>query len=167
MLVSLPTIIDPVLLAEKGSRLSGRLPLKGMPRLAGLCLDATGVVLVELTFERGEGCSERQMHGTLSAAVRVGCQRCLEPMTLELKAEPRLALRRPGEPQDPAEAEVLVVDKPLALSELVEDELLLVMPMVPLHASNACAARNTGVTTGTGRRAASEPFAKLKRLKRK
>ena len=48
----------------------------------------------------------------------------------------------PGEPSTIAadEADTLVVTKPLPLSEIVEDELLLAMPMIPGHASGECPA---------------------------
>jgi len=39
---------------------------------------------------------------------------------------------------EPEGCETLVVDAPLSLAELVEDELLLAMPMSPGHAEGQC-----------------------------
>jgi len=139
----LPATIDPIQLAERGSQLSGNLPVRQMPRLKQVCFDDSGGVFVDLCFERGEGESVFLMHGRLQANVRVVCQRCLEPMPLTLEVSPWLMLARP-DARDSAladAADVLVVDKPLLLSALVEDELLLAWPMVPTHELNQCPAK--------------------------
>ena len=174
-MLGLPATIDPVQLADRGAHLAGRLPLKAMSRLVRACLDDTGDVFVDLHFERSEDGSVRRMHGCLRAALRVTCQRCLEAMTLDVAAAPQLLLVRPGQQDSLLEQEpdTLVVDKPLSLAEIVEDEMLLAMPMIPMHAPAQCPAVGHGlVRGGTGEipEAAahdkSGPFAVLGRLKR-
>ena len=89
------------------------------------------------------------------------CQRCLEPMTLSLVARPQWLFVRAGEGRETPpdeEAEVIEVDRPLMLSELVEDELLLAMPMIPMHRLEECPARKYSAT-GKER---ENPFAGLK-----
>ncbi len=138
----LPASIDPIQLAERGSHLSGSLSVKHMPRLKQACFDDSGEVFVDLQFERGEGENVFLMRGHLAAQLRVVCQRCLESMPLKLEAAPCLLLVRPGAQQAfDNEADILVVDKPLSLSSLVEDELLLAWPMVPTHELNQCPAK--------------------------
>jgi len=170
----LPATIDPILLAERGARLTGTLPLKGMARLAQTALEGSGDVFVDLVFERGEGENVLLMHGRLQVRLRVTCQRCLEAMDLELEAAPWLILLRPDArhvPREENEPDTLVVDKPLALSALVEDELLLALPMVPMHEPSRCAAR--GHVTESGRvgkakpeeRGKPNPFSVLHKLK--
>jgi uncharacterized protein len=167
----LPATIDPVALAEKGARLTGRLSFKALPRLAEACRGQSGDVDVDLEFTRGEGGDVRLLLGTIRARVRLTCQRCLEEMDYELRSEPRLVLLRPGQAEEglPPEVDSLTADRPIALSALVEDELLLVMPMIPLHDLEHCPAR-AFVATGKTRDAATEskpnPFASLQRLKR-
>jgi len=139
----LPAHIDPIQLAEKGAHLAGALALKGMPRLLQACLDDVGEIQVDLQFGRDEGGDVLELRGNIRAKVPVVCQRCLEPMTLELRTDTRLLLLRPGERVDALaqEAEALTTDRPVSLSELVEDELLLVMPMVPMHPLAVCPAK--------------------------
>ena len=138
----LPASIDPIQLAERRSHLSGSLSVKHMPRLKQACFDDSGEVLVDLRFERGEGENVFLMRGHLEARLRVVCQRCLEPMPLKLETAPCLLLVRPGAQQAlDNEADILAVDKSLSLSSLVEDELLLVWPMVPTHELNQCPAK--------------------------
>jgi uncharacterized protein len=169
----LPATIDPIQLAERGARLTGTLPLKGMLRLTQNCLDDSGEVFIDLAFERGEGEKVLLMHGTLHATLRVKCQRCLEAMDLALDASPWFVLARSEKRQDMLgeEPDVLVADKPLSLSGLVEDELLLALPMVPMHELDQCPARAyVAARTDSGSKQIEEegksPFSVLSRLKK-
>jgi len=160
----LPAMIDPIQLAERGVHLAGTLPLARMVRLAGSCVDGAGQVEVSLQFERSEGVRLCEAHGTIETALRVTCQRCLEPMTLSLTVRPRWLFVQAGEGREPPieeAAELIEVSQPLALSELVEDELLLAMPMIPMHKLEDCPARHYSAA-GQERR---NPFGALKRHK--
>ena len=169
----LPVTIDPIQLAERGARLTGTLPVKIMSRLAATCLDGTEDVLVDLIFERGEGEDVLIMHGKLRANLRVKCQRCLEAMTLDLEAKPWFILIRPGARRDNIEAEpdTLIVDKPLSLVTIAEDELLLALPMVPMHELSQCpagryiAAEVDNMQSGKTSKKSQNPFAILSKLK--
>jgi len=164
MFDGLPAVIDPLQLADEGAWLRGALGLTDMPRLLGVCADNQGSVVVDLHFER-DAQGLRRMHGSLQATLRMVCQHCLQPFTHTLCADTRLILLTPGEPGAVTadEADTLVVTKPLPLSEIVEDELLLAMPMIPRHAPGECQANMSGPTDkGRDRR----PFATLNKLKR-
>src|SRR4051812_37160564 len=125
MLGGLPQTIDPVLLAEKGARLTGRLTLRGMARLCALLLDDSGEVEVDITFERAEASGVRRMHGHLVVpAVNATCQRCLEPMRLTVEADVDAIVLREGESHgsDSLEDNALTFGlTPVVLAELVED----------------------------------------------
>lgn len=166
----LPVTIDPIQLAERGAQLSGTLPLKSMPRLAQGSLEGSGDVSVELDFEREEGEQVFVMHGRLRVRLRVTCQRCLEAMDLELEAAPWLILTKSGARLDQREGDtdILVADKPLSLSGLVEDELLLALPMVPMHAPDRCPVkvRAAGIAPEPAARSGKNPFSVLGRLKK-
>jgi uncharacterized protein len=94
-------------------------------------------------------------------------------MELNLEAAPWLFLTKPGarlEPQE-GDADILMADKPLSLSGLVEDELLLALPMVPMHAPDQCTAkvRAANVVRAAPERAErgrKNPFAVLDQLKK-
>lgn len=151
MLGSLPVTVDPVLLADKNSRLVGRVAIRGMTRLRAPLQDDSGQVEVDLSFELAEHSNLRRMRGRLAVTVNATCQRCLEPMSVKLEAEPDVVLLREGELEGslPLEADTLMLGQtPIALAELIEDELLLAMPMVPMHPLEECPARR--YTTGGG-----------------
>lgn len=159
---SLPATIDPYLLAEKGARLRGALPVRQLRRLAELCLDDRGEVGIDLQFEPSGAHGPCLMRGALTATLRVSCQRCLQAMDIHLAIEPRLVLQRADAPTD--EGETLVVDKALVLSKLVEDELLLAMPMIPRHNLAQCPARSLVSSSAPRegeRRAKANPFSAL------
>ena len=134
----LPETIDPIPLAEQGVRLTGELPLRDMPRLASA---NEGMATVDLKFARAPH-GLRFLRARIEARLRLVCQRCLQPMEVEVWAEPVLALFRPDEPQAgvPEEAEPLAVGADWCLASWVEDELLLAMPMMPKHAAGECIA---------------------------
>ena len=165
MLGGWSSTIDPIQLADKGARLCGELPLKGMARLVEMSADADGTVCVDLEFGRGSGDGLRVMRGAITACIYLTCQRCMQPMRVELKSEPRLVLLRAGEREDLLEAgEAMLVEHPLTLGALVEHELLLEMPMVPLHPVDRCPAADRSTQQAEAKR--SSPFSVLERLKR-
>lgn len=90
------------------------------------------------------------VHGTLEADLTVPCARCLNPFALPIQADlsvmyvPRgrlkaeLANGDADHPIDEAEADTLPYDgETVVLDDLVRDELLLEIPMIPL-CSEAC-----------------------------
>ncbi len=167
MLGSWSATIDPIQLADQGARLTGELSVKGMSRLVEMCLDDAGSVRVDLRFERGPSDGLRVMHGAIVAHVHTTCQRCMGRLSVELQSRPRLFLLRPGEREDLLETgDAVVIEHPLALSELVEDELLLEMPMIPMHAEEHCPGARSGREVGPENSTRPNPFSVLKKLKR-
>ncbi|MFZ9494704.1 MAG: YceD family protein [Burkholderiaceae bacterium] len=84
------------------------------------------------------GAPELWLHLAVKALVGRTCQRCLHPVALQVQAE-RDFLFAPSEERAAAwdaerdDADVLVLTSTLNLVELVEDELLLALPLVPRH----------------------------------
>ncbi len=140
MSARLPETIDPIQLAEQGASLAGELPLRDLARLASVCVSSEGKVAASLKFAQVPR-GLRFLRARIEVRLRLECQRCLQPMEVEVWSEPVLALFRPGEPQVgvPEEAEPLVVGSDWSLASLLEDELLLAMPMMPKHESGHCA----------------------------
>jgi len=143
MSARLPEQIDPIRLADEGAPLRGDLSAGGLRRLRELCRPGAqpAPVVVDLEFERTSH-GVRLMHGTIRTTVETICQRCLQPVAIAVTARPFVVLQRAGEEtvHAPDEAETLVVEGPLLLNELAEDELLLAMPMIPMHEEGSCTA---------------------------
>ena len=144
MLGGWSSIIDPIQLAEKGARLSGELPVKGLSRLVEMCCNDEGSVRIDLQFEHDPVDDLRTLRGTIDARINVTCQRCMESMVLSLSAYPHLLLLRAGDRDELMEGgNALAVERPITLGSLIEDELLLSMPMVPMHPSENCRAQES------------------------
>ena len=110
--------------------------------------------------------------GRIRAPLQMICQRCLESVTLEVQAEPRLIWVKSDEDMEALSPEydpLLSADGRVALAGLVEDELLLALPLVPGHADGTCretrkaAARSAPLPVEDDRK---NPFAELAKLKR-
>lgn len=140
MSARIPRYIDPIRLARDGAIIEGTVPLADMGRLQDMVEDTGGTAEVRLEFGRddlGKPCVE----GRVGATLTVVCQRCLESMSLRVDTETRLALLEPGEPGDrlaPGFEPYVVEHPPVALSAMVEDELILALPAAPLHDEAVC-----------------------------
>ena len=135
----LKTPADPVdvgLLSAQGSRFTCHYPVAGLTRFAaGLASDEGQV---EARFGFHEVQEFPALEGVVATQVQVICQRCLEAFALPLEAELNLAFVGSEEDESklPAHIEAVVIDDArLSLRELVEDELLLAFPLVPMHSA--------------------------------
>ncbi len=137
----LPVQIDPIRLADEGIRLQGELSGSELPRWRAFSVPGSEAepVVVDLQFERAAQ-GARRMQGTIHGRVEMLCQRCLRPMSVAISAKPFLGLVPADAAEEADEAETLRVTAPIKLAELVEDELLLAMPMIPVHAEADCIA---------------------------
>lgn len=140
-----PQRLDVQEFARVAGVLEGRMPLGALERLAAAAhpeVPPEGEVvwrvegrLVERRAQAPEIWMELQAH----AEIALECQRCLGPVTVPL--EVRRSFRFVGDEalaaeQDlEAEEEVLALTRALDLPELLEDELLLALPLVPRHES--------------------------------
>lgn len=169
MSTGLPAQIDPIRLAEKQGHLEGEIPVARLHRLIG-GLETDKNARFSLDFE-AESEGRVLMKGEISAEVPVVCQRCLEQMAWPLHTEVEIEFVTPETPLSEEEAQdVILVDKPLQLQGLIEDELLLALPMVPMHEPSCSASRYLGQKPGMPEQTSDEqeensPFAVLAKLK--
>ncbi len=165
----LPAVIDPIRLADDGSVLEGEIALEEMSRLRELCRNSEGRVQVSLRFEQAAQ-GTRIMRGVITARLELTCQRCLKAVTQEIEIAPSLILLRAGESQAtlPEEADFLEIAAPVLLSALVEDELVLALPIAPRHPEGECVPALSG-TPGPAieTKEPVRPFSALADLKRK
>jgi uncharacterized protein len=136
----LPKEIEPLRLAQNGLKLSGELSVKELPRLCESLTDNKGNISVDLAFEQDE-IGTPYMAGKLTADVSMMCERCLSPMTVNLSVDCLLAvvisernIAALAEQYDPW---LLESNAPVSLNAVIEDELILALPLVPRH-EEAC-----------------------------
>jgi len=137
----LPLTVNPVKLAEQGTELVGSIPLSKLPRVSELLVSSEGDVNAELVFGRDEQ-RLRILSGKLSCDVSMACQRCLEPVTKSIHSEFVLGLVLTDEQAVnlPKIYEPLMVelDDNMELSDILDEELLLSVPMFAYHEPKDC-----------------------------
>lgn len=132
---SLPRDIDPRKFAQQGLSLEGKIAVSDLPRVAEVLAEPGTEVGVALTFDIDEQ-GLKVVSGSVGGTLSVVCQRCLEPLPLEVEAELKLALA-----WDEDEAKNLprrfdpwiVGEGATDIYAIVEEELLLALPMVAYH----------------------------------
>ncbi len=170
----LPASIDPIRLADQGDHLSGTIPLNRMKRLLANCRSDEGVVSVDLSFHYDGQRDVRAIIGAVMTEISLDCERCLQPMTLPLRGEVNLLVLMSGQETLAETDDALVASGPVSLAELVENELILALPMVPMHPMDKCSAAkqieqtdSASVAPEPGQGGNKEsPFAELAKLKR-
>ncbi len=157
-------VIDSLEFAYGERRMQGDVPVRELRRLADVLADEEGSLAWRV---RGECDADRKPFLVIEVTgeLRLKCQRCLGALPFCLDIESSLLLVPPGRPwpdealeddsADPIEA---LVEQPLL--SLIEDELLLALPIAPRHES--CTV--PGFDDGS---AAASPFASLAQLKKR
>ncbi len=156
---NLPLQIDPFRLAETGRGFSGQLSLRHMHRLLPSLLSDDGEVQLELDFDIDET-GIKYLRGHVKAELELECQRCLEAMTLSLDKKMLVAFVRSNHEAEqlPEDYDPFVVEQtPIALIDVIEDELILSLPQVPMHKRQDCPASEILDTDKLADEATDEP----------
>lgn len=154
-------VIDGLEFARTGSKLQGAWPVADFPRLKDALRACSGSVRYELEGlpqAQGRPALRLRLEGTL----QLTCQRCLGALELPLGIEVVLQLAASqaeidAEPLEAEGPERIVAGREMAVHDLIEDELLLALPIAPRH--EHCAARESGEARDT-----HSPFAGLRGL---
>jgi len=133
---SLPTTLDPFKYADQNKVLEGEIAISLMSRLTGMLVDSTGVVEIELEFDR-DAQNLRILKGKLSADAKMLCQRCLNPVAKSIQSEFTLGIVMNDEQAQnlPRAYEPLFVehDSKLVIQDVIEEEMILSLPMFAYH----------------------------------
>ncbi len=164
MLDCLPEQLEPIGLADAGRSFRGELAISGFDRLAALLADRNGKLQVEIELHRDERCI-RVLKGRVAGQIRLTCQRCLEPVAYELDSSFLLGIvsSEAEIEQLPEGYEPLLVEgEPLPTSAVIEDEILLDVPAVPVHHDGEACDSGYRNEAAPGR---DNPFSVLEKLK--
>jgi uncharacterized protein len=169
---SVPEVLDAWRMVAARRGFEGRLPLAAMARLRdSLCLqggaDDAGHVRFSLDFDR-DALQVAYVELRIEAALPLECQRSLRRFELPVQVVQRLGLLRDeaDEASLPEGYEPLLVpeDGMLRPAELVEDELILAVPVVAVAPGTDAMERDWPAEEEEQRKAS--PFAALASLKR-
>jgi len=134
-----PEIVDPWRMVQARRSFQGTMPLSALPRLRDSLAAADGVVTFDLEFGRDDlGVALLQVRA--DATLPLLCQRTLDVFGLPVHVDTRLGLitQESEEAGLPGGYEPLLLsDSELRLADVIEDELILALPVVPMKPGSA------------------------------
>jgi uncharacterized protein len=163
-------LIDSLDFAANRREISGEIPIAELQRLQDVLETSRGI----LQYTVQGGVDKQGIHFLdvgVAGQCRLRCQRCLEGFDYPVRLDTRLLLRDQAsldeldsEADGTAEEEYdsILADKHLDVLDLLEDEILLSLPIAPKHALGTCQATDRENLQG----AVKNPFAVLAELKR-
>ena len=172
MSADLPEVLDAWRMVAARRGFEGTLPLSSMARLRDALCDDAGVVRYTIGFDR-DSLGIPYVEVRAQADLPLTCQRTMERFLHPVQVVQRLALLPADADPEAAEAglppgyEPLLVpaDGTLRPAELVEDELILAVPVVPVAPGSEAVERDWPVPAAESEQAS--PFAALAALKKR
>ncbi|WP_444931302.1 YceD family protein [Microbulbifer sp. SSSA002] len=165
----LPKSIDARKLVQREQLLDGVLPLESLPRVSSAVESVHGQISAELQFER-----DLQGHQTVSGKVQLAvdllCQRCLAPVHEQIEARFSWGIVWTEEQGKalPKDLDPVIQDgDELDLHQILEDEILLNLPMVAYH-QEECVSKESfhfGGEVAEADEQQANPFKVLEQLK--
>ncbi|MBX3704550.1 MAG: DUF177 domain-containing protein [Steroidobacteraceae bacterium] len=159
-------LLDAQSLAAAGAVIEREFRIADFARLAERLAGPEGMATARLALSRIEGVAVGDLR--VEATAELTCQRCLAPLQRVLESASRLAFVASDEVPVPADLEAVACDpQRLDLAALVEDELLLALPLIARHAEGeVCTLPDAAASQAEegGRSATRRPFAGLKEL---
>lgn len=131
--------IDPLALASKGRSIEGKIALAELRRVLPLLRSDAGEVEFSLSFNMDEAGIPR-IQGRVQATLMLQCQRCMEEMEFSVSSKVRLGIvaSRAAAEHLPENYEPLVCDEETTIVSILEDELILALPIVAMHKIEDC-----------------------------
>lgn len=133
--MQLPKTLDPIKFAKQHVHIQGQCALSVLPRVQAISDQGDHQAVVDLQF--GQDASRTYfIQGTLKATLTLICQRCNGLMSYEMDISfmlsPVVSEERAKNLPDRYEP-VFMADEIISVYEMIEDEMLLALPMVPKH----------------------------------
>jgi len=163
-------VIDPASFARDRARLTGSVAAAALPRLAEQLDDAGSSIQYEVAGfldDRGRSALRLKLVGMLE----LRCQRCLGALPIRIDAQRDIVLVPGADEFAPFDDEdestdIIPAVARLDLRALLEDEVLLCLPVAPRHAEGECRAGAPAVEAAAEvKPAPASPFAVLAKLK--
>jgi len=153
--------IDSVDFARKGEEIHGEIAVSELPRLVDMLAKSDGRLTYIIS---GHQEADRDiLEVSLQGACTLRCQRCLGELEYPVNLVSRLWLLpadRLDEAEDDDEMDAIEAEQRLDVLALIEEELLLALPIAPRHPDGDCAPASNGL------KQMDSPFAVLAGLKK-
>lgn len=169
MSADLPESIDAWRAIASRRVFEGRVPLAAFPRLVDSLADSQGECRFRLSFDR-DALGIAAVEVEADTQLPLICQRSLQRFLFPVHVQQKLGLLKSEQEEAglPSDVEPVLVDAEgeLRLLELVEDELILALPVVPLGPEGLADAEVLKATEVPAEEPRKNPFAALAALKK-
>ena len=123
---------------DRNAVFSGVIPVTKMPRLSSLIIENDAEITVQFEFA-----TDRFQHPSIRGQYQVDltaeCQRCLEPMVYPVDQSFELLIDATDEDIEAFQVDsVYSVDGYVDIHEVIEDELILALPIILMHEDKGC-----------------------------
>lgn len=163
----LPLQLDGARMVAEGREFSGALALARLSRLRPELASTAGSVRYRLRFGT-DPAGYRSLHVELHAELALQCQRTLDTYMQAVTVDVTLVLldNERAAAALPATVDYLLLENgELQPALLIEDELLLALPLIPVKPDSEVVAYDTDAESAGAREVAEHPFAALRALK--
>ena len=122
----------------QNSEFEGSLTLSQMPRLSSLVMPGDAPIKIRFEFTKNLY-QHPSITGHIETRLQLECQRCLEPMEQIMDFDFDLLIDASDEDVKAFQTDTLVSDGGyIDIVEVVEDELILALPLISMHEDTAC-----------------------------
>lgn len=122
----------------RNATFSGSLELSRLARLGSLVLPEQARISVSFEFTRS-AFQHAAVTGHIDASLSLECQRCMEPMAQNIELDFELLIDASDEDIKTLQMDsVYSVEGYLDMYEVIEDEIILSLPLVAMHADESC-----------------------------
>lgn len=139
--MALPQHVDPYDCLRRRAVFEGVLTSAELPRLAPLLSAVSDNIVFRIAFDSDDG-RRCVIDCSVTADLPLICQHCGQEMKFPIKSHSMLVIVKTdqqanelGEAYDPL---LLMDEGTILLRDMIEDELLLAIPMVPRHINEDC-----------------------------
>lgn len=157
-------VIDSISFAKKSESLQGKIAVSSLKRVRDDLASSQGEI--EFRLQGGlDGRKRPSLTLSISGRVTLTCQRCLADMAHALDLKSQLVLvasdaQLPNLDDEDAEVDVVLASSKMNILELLEDEIILALPLAPKHDFECVEPKNAGgEPAGVG-----QPFSILGKL---
>ncbi len=150
---------------SRGGYFEGKIEAGDLSRLSEFLLPDAAKISVEFNFNQSEY-DLPVVEGRLEACLKVECQRCLKTMEIPLEIDFKLLVNAGDDLVARSSLDsVYCEDGKIDIFEVVEDELILGLPLVTMHDDLTCNKFWPTQEEDSGQAAKQNPFSVLAKLK--
>ena len=143
-------VIDSLEFARNKQVLHGKIAVASLPRLQDVVFSSDGVLEYELSG-RMDQYGKLSLHCEVKGTLQLNCQRCLGALAYQvgvksdlILVKDEMALAEIDEDEEIEDIDVVLANPELDVLSLIEEEILLDLPMAPVHPIAECNVKDAG-----------------------